>query len=69
MNYVNSNQSDGVGNRINIDYDVIFSNIQNNIYEDGKYYVTSGVAVYNSEDEVLHSLDAYAVLMTFILPD
>ena len=69
MNYVNSNQSDGVGNRINIDYDVIFSNIQNNIYEDGKYYVSSGVAVYNSEDEVFHSLDAYAVLMTFILPD
>ena len=69
FNYVNSNQSDGVGNRINIDYDVIFSNIQNNIYEDGKYYVSSGVAVYNSEDEVFHSLDAIAVLFIFLFLD
>ena len=52
FDYVNSNQTDGVGNRINLDYDVIFSNIQNNIYEGGKYYVSSGVAVYNTQDEV-----------------
>ena len=52
FNFLNSNQSDGIGNRISLDYDVIFSNIQNNIYENGKYYVSSGVAVYNSKEEV-----------------
>ena len=49
---MNTNQSDGSGNRINIDYDVIFGNIKNNIHSGHTYYVSSGVAVYNSNDEV-----------------
>ena len=48
-----SSEADGAGNRIKLDYDVVFNNIMNNVKNSEQYFVTAGVAVYDAtSDEV-----------------
>ena len=52
ISMINNNGSDGSGNRINFDYDVIFGNIYSNVIKNTDYYVSSGIAVLDSQNEV-----------------
>ena len=51
LKFVNNNQSDGIGNRINFDYNIVFSNAFNNVYNSHKYYASSGVAIQSNTDD------------------
>ena len=49
-----SNEADGAGNRVKLDYDVVFNNVMQNIDKSEKYYITTGVTVTDGEtDEVM----------------
>ena len=52
INMITNDGSDGSGNRINFDYDVVFGNIINNVVKLTDYYVSSGIAIIDSDDEV-----------------
>ena len=52
ISMINNEGTDGSGNRINFDYDVIFGNIYSNVIKNTDYYVSSGIAVLDSQNEV-----------------
>ena len=52
INKITNEGSDGSGNRISFDYDVVFGNIYSNVIKNTDYYVSSGVAVLDSNNEV-----------------
>ena len=48
-----SSEADGAGNRIKLDYNVVFNNIMSNVKNSEQYFVTAGVAIYDAtSDEV-----------------
>ena len=50
--FVNTNQSDGVGNRIKVDFHMVFSNIMNNVLSSENLFLSSGVAFYDEDEQV-----------------
>jgi hypothetical protein len=55
-----TNQTDGAGNRFRLDYDVVFNNVPENVNPAGSYFISAGLAVYDSgSDEVRDQSDYF----------
>ena len=46
---ISTDEDDGAGNRIQLDYDIAFNNIFSNVIDLDTYYITSGMTIYDEE--------------------
>ena len=56
---ISSGETDGVGNRLEMDCNIVFNNIPDNVDPEKPYYTSFGVAIYDTATEQVSKLLYY----------